>query len=352
MAKAKKRKGCQFRLRKFFLHSIRQKLIDFANVFTFIILFLVSILVIFICFQKDVFSGDFGDNIFHYFSLLPYSLFTSTSVIAILGPTILSLNYRLFKGYTSHQSKNHQNNNYAQIHEPSLSRFIDAQFDHSHQLSALILAWGAFSYQFLITPIVSLINLANNLSIKACQSGYGCNDTCLINYSYGDAIDQLVNIIKYEPLSLAIITLAIGFIIWIFVRLISGQLSTTEIVVLYERETNETFSSPPIASRITLYRYILVMFSFLYYVWSKNYLLALSRDELIRKCDFGPMQSKSIINSLNESLNLTLTSNDEIYFILFIILFLLTILVSSHFIANFKYILKSKISLARANKIR
>ena len=159
--KLKKGRGKPRTLRRFYSHIQKKKLFDFQNIATLLVPFLLSFVFLSLCFSEGVFYLDFKDDIFPFISLLPRTFLTPAALIAIAGPTILALNYRLFKGHTADLDKNR--NTYSRIYKSPWRPYLDAQFDHSHQLSALIIAWGAFAYEIIADPLERLTKVANTI---------------------------------------------------------------------------------------------------------------------------------------------------------------------------------------------
>ncbi len=323
---------------EFFSKAKNKGLIDFENLLTLSIPLISTIFVFCLCIYKEVFSAGFFSSLEPFLALFPKSLLSPTTIIAVFGPTILSLNYRLFKSHTLDISKK-QNPNYSTIHTVGSNRYIAALFDHSHQLSVLIIAWGAFTFQIFIAPLNSIISVANAINLGSCKLGEICKDTCLVNFRYGDAVNLVVSETQTDLFSLSITLLAVGFVTWTFIRLISGQLSTNNVVELYEKDENENYSYPTIASRVTLYRFILVAFSYLYFVWSDYYLSISVKNTLLQKCSLSYFNNIKLNNETSEFLQIPINSSNSIYFVLFFILLCLTGLVAWHYISYIKFVI-------------
>jgi hypothetical protein len=257
-----------------------------------------------------------------------------------LGPTILALNYRLFKGHVA--DLNADNSSYAGLYRSKFRPYLDAQFDHTHQLNALIIAWGAFAFEIINAPLERLTKLADTIQIIVNQDHISCQNVCLNStvYKYGDAVNDFIDLASHNLISLLIVSLAFGFVIWAFVRLISGELSTPDIMKLYEKKNQTSFSLPPFASRITLYRYIFVSFTFLYLTWTRCYLTFRARGFFIEKCNFNT-SDKEIINKETDRI-LGLPGHDAtIYLIILIVILLITIFIMAYYRAEFIYKLRT-----------
>jgi|GEM_PF-3602060 len=336
-----KTRGPTGSFKRFVYHIKRAKLVDFENAVTYLVPFLAATLFFLLCITK-LMNVDFRKNLFPYISLFPKSLFTPTTIIAIFGPTILALNYRLFNS----QFVNSQSSSFRfPALSISQSKFIDARFDHTHQLNALIIAWGAFGYQILMSPLESLLKLTSSVDIISHHRNTTCSDVCLLHseYTFGRALDQAIYWVQNDLISIVIVTLAIGFVVWTSIRLISGQLSKPEIVALYEKDLSNSFSHPPITSRITLYRYIFVFFSFLYLSWSDCYLKFKQRDIILSQCNFA--DSDTLGTVVNKMHNIPSDTDSGILLLLLLFFSFLTISIGLHFLANFKYQLKVRYSV-------
>ena len=149
-------------------------------------------------------------------------------------------------------------------------------------------------------------------------------------------------------MSLVIVSLAFGFVIWASIRLISGELSTSNIVGLYEREKGKELSPPPFASRITLYRVIFVLFSFLYLTWSNCYLTFEAKRLIIGDCHFGDSKN-AVQTAIDSALGLPKQSGG-IYLITFIIVFLISMFVVLYYFSELKYLMRAKSKKHREEK--
>lgn len=282
-----------------------------------------------------------------YVYLFLKSLFTPTTLIAILGPTILALNYNLFVGHIGERRIN-SSNPYSEMYRTRWSEFIDTQFAHTFELNALIIAWGAFAYQIISNPLTAIEKLIMHIKLYYLQNNIVCNEIGWLEKfpNLSEFSNECMKFIRNELLSVIVISLAIGFVIWIFRRLISGQLSRIREVELYERYwINNRLERryPSLANRITLYRIILVLFSYLYLAWSEYYITYNIAQNILVRCSAGSIELLKRITKLSE-----IPKNPEvIIFILLIVLFIITIIIGLHFIAVFKYelsnvVIKSK----------
>lgn len=329
---------------KLIYHIRKHKQLDFQNVFTFIVPNVVCLFLLFECVRLNFFSVDFLANAKVVLQLFPTSLVTPTIAIAVLGPSILSLNYNLFKANVYETSKEFKNF-YTGIYLSREGRFIDAQLDHTHQLNSLVIAWGAFAYEIITLPQRSLASFElaklkiENLSPCLEQGFKNCTK---------EPFYEALNLIETDFVSLVIITIALGFISWMLIRLISGQLSGIDVVDLYLKDKNKKYTNPPISSRITLYRYVLVFFSFLYLVWVKYYLLIKAKVKL-DKYGCNDALYKSNVSDIISDLGIPNLNSGYKYiiFVAFAFFLFLSIIIGSHYLANFRYNIKSRLKQER-----
>jgi hypothetical protein len=281
-----------------------------------------------------------------YFALFLKSLLTFTSILAIFGPSILSLNYNLFIGHVG-DFRLEKTNLYSGLFRTKWIEIIDTQFGHSFDLNALIIVWGAFAYQILSNPIYNIHFLLYKIKVfYSLNSGLQSIDNCWINKfpTYGDSINECINFISTDPLSIVVITLAIGFVIWIFRRLISGELSQSKTVELYEKyESNGQLKNKYflLSSRITLYRYMFVLFSFLYLAWSEYYI-----QFNVSKNNISQEDAEKYLNTALSSFGIPNNPN-YIIFILYLILFFFTIIIGHHYLSLFGYEITKKIKRSK-----
>ncbi len=312
-----------------FLVQIREnrlfRILDYLILFS---LWSLSVYFFFECINKSIFQDLFDDSnkIIPYLTLLLKYIITPTWLIALFGPIILASNYKVSK------------DSYHKMHQSEWGSFIDTRFYHTFDLNALIIGWITFAFQILTNPIFSIQRLNPSIKFYYLQKGITSN----FDSSYdglGESVGQCFQFITHDLLSILFILLAIGFTIWILIRLLTGQLSETRVIELYEGEEKDGRRErkyPLLSSRITLYRYIIALFSFLYLAWAEYYITFNIVKEIDKNC--------SPINSLPELLQkLSIPENNEfIKLVLFLVFFILTIIVCWHYFVYFKSILLRK----------
>jgi hypothetical protein len=327
---------------RYIYHLKEQNLLLPTNFVTIIILCIISI---YLFFHNNVLVYNNSDDpLILYLHLFFKSFLTPTSFIAIFGPVILALNYRLYIGQVTYFSDNEG----LALRRTHWRDFIDAQFDHTHELNALIIAWIAFAYQIASNPLFSILKVNSILKTHILQKlvvdtqiskQYVCNDWLNGDSDIGESLNQCVNNTSHDLLSLIIVTLALGFLVWMLRRLLLGDLSEFKIIKIYEtyvKDDRRIRMYPPLASRITLYRYTLVLFSFLYLAWSEYYITSNVANGIIGKY--------TIINLYDAVALLNIPQDPNyIWIVLLLICLSLTVIIYGHYFAYFKYFMEDKV---------
>ncbi|MCG3167141.1 MAG: hypothetical protein POELPBGB_02925 [Bacteroidia bacterium] len=186
------------------------------------------------------------------------SFFEPSTLLAILGPTILNLSYaQLRSKISTDKEQDGKRIGLKKIltdTDEQLRNWTTALMDNSTQIDILVLAAIAAVFQAISYPLSEMKD--GNLDLNTITS------TLLI-----------------DPLSLIFILASFLFFTTLYVTILSGQLSSPLSIHLYlnhvknkDKDNNRFSNAPPRSSKISLYRLYLVLYTYVNLFWNKGYL--------------------------------------------------------------------------------